>query len=263
MYRSGKIYIENALKEIKQIASILWKKGWAERNAGNISLLVDEDMGFSEFEEQASGKINISCPALAGKYIIISISGSRMRDLAKDPLNNLCLIKISADAKAYHLSYSGMFCSDGNPTSELSSHLAIYQKKIEENKPVKAIVHAHAREIIILSHKPEINNSDDFNKILWGSHPEAVVFLPDGAAFVPYKTPGSDEIATDTYNRIEGKSLAVWEGHGSLAFANTPMEAFDLIDIAAKASDIYLRCLSAGYEPKYLSEEEQQKLREL
>ena len=41
------------------------------------------------------------------------------------------------------------------------------------------------------------------------------------------------------------------------------MEAFDLIDILVKSADIFLKCLSAGFDPEGLTDEQLAELKQL
>ena len=42
--------IAKAITEVADLANYLWQKGWAERNAGNISVNLNEMMTETQFE---------------------------------------------------------------------------------------------------------------------------------------------------------------------------------------------------------------------
>ena len=87
-------------------------------------------------------------------------------------------------------------------------------------------------------------------------HPEVKVFLPEGVGFAPYRCPGSSELAAATVEALRDHRLCLWEKHGCVAVGPDVVEAFDLIDTADKAAEIYLLCRGAGHEPQGLSPEQ-------
>ena len=84
-------------------------------------------------------------------------------------------------------------------------------------------------------------------------HPETILFVPDGVGFVPYTLPGTDNIALATLKCLEHHKAVLWEKHGCMAIGNNLAEAFDILDILAKAAKIYFLCRSTGMEPEGLS----------
>ena len=84
-------------------------------------------------------------------------------------------------------------------------------------------------------------------------HPEYNLFLPEGCGFIDYEISGSNELAQKTRSVFSDKNVALWEKHGAIAFGSNLTEALDKIETVAKASRIYLMCLSSGYEPEGLT----------
>lgn len=237
------------------VAEYIWHRGWAERNAGNMSVLVTDIIKQKNISDEGKHfKLDIAYPELEGQYLLLSGGGTRMRNLARKPAKNTCLIYIGEGGKDYIL-----FNSHSNtllPTSELPTHLAIHEKLIKDGGKEKALLHTHVNELIALTQIAEYTNESAINDLIWGMHPETVLFIPDGVGFVPYSLPGTREIAQKTLEALDDHSLIIWEKHGCLAVSENLFDAFDQIDILAKAANIFFTCRNAGFEPMGMSKEQ-------
>ena len=78
------------------------------------------------------------------------------------------------------------------------------------------------------------------NEILLKMHTETAFFLPEGIGYVGMEVPGSHELAKATLKSLKNHKVILWEKHGCLAVGQDVHEAFDRIDIIAKAARIYL-----------------------
>jgi rhamnulose-1-phosphate aldolase len=231
--------------EIAEVASLLWKKGWAEAGAGNISVNVTANYPgiHIDFRTFPMIPMEVKFPALAHNYIFITAKGSRMRNLLKDPGPGLCLIKISKKGDGYQV----LFEDPENPlypSSELPSHFAIHNHLVKQGQGGKAIVHTHCDELIALSHDKKLQSEAALNEVLLKMHTETAFFIPEGIGYVPLLTPGSQELAKATLKLLKDHRIVLWEKHGCLATGKDVHEAFDRIDMMAKAAKIYL--LSRG-----------------
>jgi rhamnulose-1-phosphate aldolase len=92
-------------------------------------------------------------------------------------------------------------------------------------------------------------------------HPENVMFVPEGAGFLPFTIPGTEKIAEATTREFERHRTVIWEKHGVLATGKNVLEAFDTIDLLVKAAKIWFYCKSAGYEPEGLSDAQMEEIR--
>jgi rhamnulose-1-phosphate aldolase len=244
--------IQKIISGITEVAQYLWERGWAERNAGNISVNITEFLkgeiegrfsGLQEHPLQGSGK------GLQGNAFIFTGTGTRMRDLARRPEENLCFVKIDDTGKKYQ---QFCLCDEGmnlQPTSELPTHLAIHEMLLTKNHESKVLVHTHATELIALTQTGVFKSGKELNRILWGMHPETLIFIPEGVGFVPFSIPGTGKIAQATVKELESHPAVIWEKHGVFATGRNVDEAFDTIDLLAKSARIYFTCRNAGYEP--------------
>lgn len=244
------------LGEIAEVAAYFWQRAWAERNGGNISVNVSRY--FADPTGDLSGypfhRADIRYPRLAGAAFFITGTGKRMRDMARQPEGNGCILKIADDLQGYHVIWGGAADPSVRPTSEFPSHLAIHDFLLRKNPSWKVILHTHPTHLIALTHTLDRNREERFNRILWSMHPEMKVFVPRGVGIVPYRLPGSEAIARATVRKLEHHRVVMWEKHGILATGEDLLETFDVIDMLNKAAEIYLLCKNAGFEPDGLSD---------
>lgn len=255
--------MKNITDDVSAVAGWLWQRGWAERNAGNISVRLSEEE-LSSFRENQATVLPLPkrCETLAGFHFLITATNTRMRDVAARPLETLLLVRISDDGSGYRiLSPPGETAL--RPTSEMPSHLCIHEMLIGKRPAHKVVMHTHVTELIALTQIRELCDGQKLNSILLGMHPEAKVFVPEGVGFVPYILPGTRAIGEATVKALEDHSAALWEKHGLFATGRDPLETFDMIDILAKSASVWFLCRSAGYEPEGMSESQLEELAKL
>ena len=246
------------------MSQYLWQKGWAERNAGNISVRITghfSDVAVESFDAPLF-PLPMPFPKLAAEVFFMTGTGRRMRAIQQHPVQNTLILKIDEAGENYLvISHTKEQLGSLRPTSELSSHLSIHQH-LKENKDDKiVVVHTHPNDLIALTHSSKFKDEQTFNQMIWSMHPEAVVFLPEGVGLVPYVLTGSNALGFATLKSLEKHNVIVWEKHGCLAVAEGVSEAFDLIDVVSKSADIYLKCKTAGFEPEGLTNEQMAELR--
>ncbi len=248
------------LAELAEVAAMLWDRGWAERNAGNLSFDVTELVAERAAPTGAAATpFGATYPELGGRALLVTAAGSRMRDLARSPDLGSGILRASADGAGYAVEWSG--APAFTPTSELPSHLAIHAALRRRRSAHRAIVHTHPTELLALSHDPRLGDAARFDRALLAMHPELVVVMPAGVALVPYVTPGTVAQGAAAGAAMERHDVAMWAKHGAAAVGAGFAEAFDLIDTANKAARMLLLCRSAGYEPEGLSDDQLEELR--
>jgi rhamnulose-1-phosphate aldolase len=245
--------LEKTIVEIAQTAGCLWEKGWAERNAGNISVNITGLFSAQEselFTDIAIHPLPVSYSSLADQILLVTSAGSRMRDLVKNPWDHLCILKINTSGTHFKQWPE----KDQKPTSELPTHLAVHDMLIRTKSAAKALVHTHATELIALTQIKEFCSTETLNRLLWSMHPETKLFVPKGLGFIFYEISGTSGIAEATAKTLEDHPVALWEKHGILATGITVKDAFDSIDLLAKSARIYFMVKSTGYEPNGLTD---------
>ncbi|MBM4779930.1 MAG: class II aldolase/adducin family protein [Archangiaceae bacterium] len=119
---------------------------------------------------------------------------------------------------------TGAPVAGGQPTSELSMHLAV----LKQRSDVIAVVHSHAPTAVAMSLLPHIS----INGVL----PELVIALGD-VQTVPYARPGTEALAQRVARALEHSNAVIIERHGTVAVGRTISEALartEMIEHAAR-----------------------------
>jgi rhamnulose-1-phosphate aldolase len=248
------IKINPLLSEIKQIAQILWNKGWAEANAGNFSVNITDLFKKIRIQipESADKSFSKSYKHLRDNYILITSSGSRIRDITENPLPGLCLLYIDSSGKKYcDVPLDNIITK--KPTSELLTHLEIQNLLSEKNAKEKTVLHTHPAELIALTHIKRYKKENELNKMLQSIQPEVSILFPEGIGLVPYIKTGSEKLANETKKKFNKYKIVLWEKHGCVAIGTNLESAFDKIDVLVKSVNIFFLCNATGNKPEGLN----------
>ena len=248
--------------KVAEVAGYLCQKGWAERNGGNITVNITEQVDdLMRDLPPLTGPLPIgtTLPNLKGCYFYCKGTGKRMRDLARQPMQNGSIIRILDDCASYVIIAEEAVM----PTSELPSHLSMHNYLIGTGSSYKASLHTHPIELVAMSHSKAFLGKDVLSRLLASMIPETLAFAPLGIGIVPYKLPGSVELAEATLEQIKDYDVVLWEKHGTTAVGTDIMDAFDQTDVLNKAATIYLRAKSMGFEPEGMTDEAMQEIREV
>lgn len=242
------------VSDLAEVAGYIWQKGWGERNGGNITVRISE-YATPEWATLpalcAPIETGVELPLLRGQYFYVKGTQKRMRDLARRPMANGAVIRITDDAAHYEIIADDAII----PTSELPSHLMVQQYLKETGSRYTATLHTHPIELVAMSHLSRFKDSDTLTRTLWSMIPETLAFAPLGIGFVPYQVPGSIQLAQATLEKIQHYDVTMWEKHGVFAVGQDIMDAFDQVDVLNKAAVIYMCARSMGSEPEGLSEQ--------
>ncbi len=246
--------LKEQLDEVAEIVGYLWQKGWAERNAGNISINITDIVGDEnkDMPPLSSFQLPKNMIELSGDFFYVTGTGKRMRDVAKDPLKNGSIVRVSKDGNSYDV----IAVENVKPTSELASHFSILSSFKKKGSKNKLVLHTHPTDLIALSHIPELKSSEALNDLLWGMHPETFIVVPRGIGLVPYEVPGTTAIAQLTLPVLDKHDIVIWEKHGVFAVGENLTDTFDLIDTLSKSAQIYAFAKTCGYTPEGLTKEQ-------
>ncbi len=91
------------LRDAQEVSSYLWDRGWAESNAGNLSIDVTAAVAGtgSAFRRMRSEELDSPRPALAGRVFLVTGSGRRFRDFARDAEHNSILLRLDDAGAGY------------------------------------------------------------------------------------------------------------------------------------------------------------------
>ncbi len=209
--------------DVALVAGELVRRGWAEANAGNISVRLGEG------------------PLLSA--LLVKRANTRMRDLAHNPAEGFCLLTFGAGDRSYSVAPKGT-----KPSSELPTHVAVHDMLARFRHNDRVVVHTHPTALISLTHR--FPNQKRLIRLLLSTCTEAPVLLQDRLTAIPFLPPGSSSLGRATANALEQFSAVIWPGHGIVAVGPNAASALDLIELTDKAAQIALNLDShAGLSP--------------
>jgi len=218
----------NLIMRLSKIAKVIHQQGWAEANAGNISIRISALlMPFI----RTNGWEN-SYPYQ--DWFLVSRNGSRFRDMIDEPED--CLMIIVIDNNEHY------FPEDAKPTSEWLCHRKL--QEMNKNTNLSCLLHTHPTEVIALSNTPVFIDNKQYpqrlNEYLFEALPEIRLFLPQGIAVADYAPPGTLELAEKSCESIKDKQALIWEKHGLIVLAENIDIALDLTEVINKAAKLLL-----------------------
>ena len=243
------------INQVREVAGYLWKKEWAEKSSGNIS--IDLSGLFPESViNRIKEEVSYDFPKkVAGRVLFVTGSGCRLRHLVDRVDEVAAIIAVNQSATAYSVLWGGK--STGfKPTSELMAHIKIHLFNAAEHNGRKAVVHAHPSELVVLSHHKLFKDEALFNHSLWKMCPEIKLYVPRGVGCTEYARYGTEELANLTLEGLKDHDVVLWEKHGALATGVDMEEAFDFLDVTNKGAKLLLLAWSAGFDPEGLSPEQ-------
>jgi len=248
--------LQRILTEIAEVSQYIWESGWSAANGGNLSVDATDAVSQSDFPatDATPVPLPVVVPALAGRSLFVTVSGSRFRDVPRHPSKSLLLLRVSGDGASYEVLWGGDGGS-GKPTLEFIPHLKVHGYLRSRDLPQRVVLHTHPQHLIAMTHLPEYR-SPDFERVLQTSQTTAKVFLGEGVGMAKYMVMGSEQLADKTVDLLRGRRAVIWERHGCLAIGSDVLEAFDVTDLLEKAAQVFLICVTSGYEPKRMSPDE-------
>lgn len=239
-------FVKNILvKEICEITYTMWNLGWDEKNGGNISVILEDNLvdGFSVLDKELIKLKNIP-QNLLGKSILITASGSSFKSIKEHPEKDLGVITIESDG--YRIIWG--FKNDSEPTSEIYMHLLSHSARLEQDSTHRVVIHNHATDVLKMTFVHELDDYR-FTRSLWGMITECVVVFPDGVSVLPWMLCGNEAIGLRTAEKLEKSRIVVWAYHGILATGSSIKDAFGLIETVNKAAKIYCETLEHRINP--------------
>lgn len=240
--------IEQLLWEIGEAGVRLAQLGALEGAAGNISVFIPAAMEHgggleTTFIDETPWKLPDES-ALPYGTLLITGTGRRLRDAARDPAAVLCVLRLD-DAGCTLCRGTG---SGVRPTSEIDTHLGIHAASAATSGgAMRSVVHAQPPHLTWLSHIPTYREFTRLNRQLLRWQPETIVMLPEGIGVLPFETPGTLEQGRMTTQAATRHRLVVWSRHGVVAHAaGGPLAACDLIEYAEAAARYEVLDIQAG-----------------
>lgn len=218
----------------------MYRLGWDESNAGNISLLLDED----ELKEY----ININsvlrtadsgfcAKELAGKYFLVTAGGSYFMNVADDPERNAGILRIAQDGRTVEILWG--FRDGGRYTSELAAHMMSHVARLSVDPENRVVLHSHPTNVQAMTFVHELNDRA-FTRTLWKMCTESIGTFEDGVGVLPWMVCGTNTIGEATAEKMKEFRIVVWAMHGIYAAGRNLDDTFGLIETVEKAAQIYM-----------------------
>ena len=226
--------LEQLLIEIGEVGSWLAQMNACEGAAGNISVCMGWEVdGSDHFPDSRPIDLPFAAPDMAGKSILITGSGTRLRDLLKDPHGTLGLLRIQKQGKSALL-FTNPRQTFKRLTGEFNTHLSLHQRAFASaTATFNAVVHAQPPHLTYLTSIPEYQDSLHFSRAICRWQPEMLLVFPRGVAFLPFRVPNSEALMSTTRSVDGDLNLIVWAKHGVIAISNQSVsQALDLIEYA-------------------------------
>lgn len=232
--------------------------GASEGGAGNISVCIGWPIEVRrQFPVTEEIPLPLSAPHLAGRRIIVTGSGRRLRDIATDPAANLGVVLVHPGGETGTLHTSPRRLFEGL-TSEWNSHLGIHDDTIARaDTNFHAVMHAQPPHLVYLSHVPEYRDEAYFNRRLLRWEPETIVNLPQGVGVLAFMLPGSAQLMAANVASLRTHRVVLWGKHGVVARSDISVtRAADRIEYAETAARYEYMDLVAGQRAEGLSLDE-------
>jgi rhamnulose-1-phosphate aldolase len=232
--------------------------GASEGGAGNISVCIGWPIEVRrQFPVTEEIPLPLSAPHLAGRRIIVTGSGRRLRDIATDPAANLGVVLVHPGGETGTLHTSPRCLFDGL-TSEWNSHRGIHDDTIARvDTNFHAVMHAQPPHLVYLSHVPEYRDEAYFNRRLLRWEPETIVNLPQGIGVLAFMLPGSAQLMEANVASLRTHRVVLWGKHGVVARSDISVtRAADRIEYAETAARYEYMDLVAGQRAEGLSLDE-------
>jgi len=182
------------LKGIKQVSEQLVSLGWAEANAGNFSIRTDDGL-------------------------ITKISGARMKEVARNPLKYVCLVKEINGFKYEVLPKKTV------PTKEIFAHILGQRTLKRFRSEEKVLLHTHPFQLVSLSNQYP-RPVELLREIFLRFRCRRLLRIITAVEYAPE---GSILLARRTGRGLKNARLVIWPKHGVIASGRTLSQALSLI----------------------------------
>lgn len=236
--------------------------GAVEAGAGNISVSTAtsaEELGLAERFPQAhpATELPLPAPALAGRTVLVTGSGCRLRDVAESPEANVSAFVVDEGGRTGTW-YTHPSRAYARPTSEFNSHLAVHNDQVaRRGVDFQAVIHAQPPNLVQLSHIKEMRSTRDFNRRILRWEPETIVQLPQGIEVLDFMVPGSQELMENNVRALREHVIVLWSKHGIMVRSDVaPLAAVDKVEYAETGAMYEVRNIQSGGLGEGVSDEE-------
>ncbi|MEF2279449.1 class II aldolase/adducin family protein [Deinococcus sp. YIM 134068] len=230
----------------------------SEGGAGNLSVCLGWPVEVRRrFPNGEDFTLPQPAPNLAGRVVLVTGSGRRLRDIRQDPEANLAAVVMGEDGRTARL-YTSPRRLFERVTSEFNSHLAVHDDQVgRSGTNFHAVVHAQPPHLTYLSHIAAYRDIRTLNEKLLRWQPETIVNLPEGVGVLPFILPGSPALMAANIEALREHRVVLWSKHGVMARSDVSItRAVDRVEYAETAAKYEHLDLTSGGKGEGLSRDE-------
>lgn len=193
--------------------------------------------------EQEREAVAAACRRIAERGLVVGTAGNvslRVGDQIAVTATGAQLATLTAEQVTVVDLAGNVVDGELAPTSALGLHRLVY-----ESTGAGAVAHAHALASTAVS-----NTHTELPPVHY-----MTVALGGPVRVAPYATFGSDELASNVNEALQGRFAALMENHGSVAHGNTLDQAVDRLELVEWLAELYCRSTAVG-KPRVLAEAE-------
>ncbi len=243
------------VEEMKKITANMYRQGWAERNGGNISYMLETEEVAEYLDLDyviRTIPTGFDASELIGKIFIVTGTGKYFKNVIDDPETNLGIIRIAEDGTTAELLWG--YKGNSRFTSELPAHLMSHIARLKVNPENRVILHTHPTYTLAMNHIHELDEKK-FTHTLWEMCTECIIVFPDGVGVLPWMVCGNNEIGVATAEKMKNYRLVIWGLHGIYGAGKDLDEAFGLIETVEKAAQLYMLATASGKRINTITDE--------
>ncbi|HAF08410.1 MAG: Rhamnulose-1-phosphate aldolase [candidate division TA06 bacterium 32_111] len=220
--------MKKILSSLKILSENIFTKDLSEGGSGNISIILDKNRKNRVYGEV---KIPEKLKNLKDKSFLITSTGSRFYKIKDEPKKYISIFSI--DKKGEKI----LLLNENKPSSEIFTHLTIYDFLFKKGYNIKCVIHLHTRYSLVLA---SYLNKKDFNLNLKKTHTEFELIFKREIEIVERLKPGSLELAKELGKKSIISDTIILKDHGVFSYGKDPFETYDRIEILESISKIYL-----------------------
>ncbi|WP_278235051.1 class II aldolase/adducin family protein [Isoptericola sp. AK164] len=230
----------------------------SEAGAGNISVCLGWEVDVSRrFPRAEQITLPLEAPALAGRTLLVTGSGRRLRQIHEDPEAAVGAVVVHPGGReaTLHTSPRRLFAQ---LTSEFNSHLAVHQDQVaRRGVDFQAVVHAQPIHLTYLSHVPAYGDTAAMNARILRWEPESIVALSAGVGVLEFMVPGSEQLMAANVEGLRDFEIVLWSKHGVMARSDLSVtRAVDRVEYAETGARYEYMDLVAGGRAQGLTDAE-------
>lgn len=246
------------LDELGQAGHRLDQMHACEAGAGNMSVALADPLDLSAFPDAEPYRLPVAVPELAGWTVLVTGSGTRLRDVAGSP--GACVAALIIDPTGTDATLrSAPERTYARPTSEVNSHLGVHADRVARHPGLRrhTVVHAQPPYLVALSHIPRLADTVTFSRAITRWEPETIIQLPAGIGVIPFAPPGSETLMTHNVAQLRDHQIVLWCKHGVMVRSDDgPLTAVDKVEYAETGAMYEHWNLTAGGLGEGLTAEE-------